>query len=656
MAKSNYPNGFVHGVTIRGIPILNTYSKNVYYVDSVNGSNGYDGTFNWPKASVSYLITSDIVSAGDRIICKPGHVETIASAAAFDIAGICVIFDGEGTSKSYINFTTVDACLSITAAGITLINPKFVTGIDAVAKGVNVAAADFAMYNVEYHDAPAMASTIQVLTTSAADRMEINGYRYFVSTTGTQKTDGIKTVAGTGIVIKNVQIVGDFSTAPINLSTAAINISLEGLDLNNVSAVPHAAMNIHANTTGFADDVKCRIASGTTYVSSTAKIQWGTMCQGYNTDGSGGTAIGAAADITAAVDSVGVQASVVDSEVQSVGIRVSVGISTAASVGIQTSTVQSTAASVGIQVSTVQSKADSVGVQTSLGISVTVSTSERVGSVGTQASAVDSRVVSVGTSASTVISQASSIATGAVSIGTQVSTTSSQVTSAATSVGTGVSTVSSQVTSAATSVGIGVSTVSSQTTSAATSVGIGVSTTSSQTTSAATSVGIGVSTAVSTAESVGVMATTLLIRSIRQNSVNLVAANLTGTTTRFTVSGGPILVRHLGMLVTTAIPAGANTLLFSFTPTDGAATNLSGATDTASAGIRQLFIVDGVKATATVKTTDVGIGIASAHEVGMPLILCTGIIQTIFSAGPPATGAVTIFMEWEPLTSASAVA
>jgi len=656
MAKTNHPYGFEHGITIRGVPILNTYNGEVYYVDSVNGSNAYDGTIRYPKASIDYLFTSDIVTFGDRIICKPGHVETVAAASTYDIAGVCIIFSGEGTSKGYYNLTATGAFVSITAAGITIINAKFVTAIDAVAKGLSVAAADFSLINTEYHDAAGLASTIQVLTTSAANRMVIDGYRYFVSTTGTQKTDGIKTVAGTGIVLRNINIVGDFSTAPIDLSTAAINITLDTLDLQNTNTGPQPAMEIHANTTGFADNVKCRIDSGTDYVSSTAKIQWGPLCQGYNTDGSGGAAIGSATDITAAVDSVGVQTSIVDSRVQSVGIRVSVAVSTIASTGIQVSTVDSRA-------SVSQSKIDSVGVQTSLGISVTVSTSTRVGSVGTQLSSAQSSVESVGTSASTLISQASSV-------GIQVSTTSSQTTSAATSVGIGVSTTtsqtssvgiqvsvnSSQVTSAATSVGIGVSTVSSQTTSAATSVGIGVSTVSSQTTSAATSVGIGVSTAISTAQSVGVMATTLLTRSIRQSSVDLVAANLTGTTTRFTVSGGPILVRHLGFLTTTAIPAGANTCLFSFTPTGGGATNLCGATDTASAGAQQLFIVGGVKATGLVKTTDVGIGIASAAEVGMPLTLGTGIIQTIFSAGPPATGAVTAFMEWEPLTATSAVA
>ena len=136
-------------------------------------------------------------------------------------------------------------------------------------------------------------------------------------------------------------------------------------------------------------------------------------------------------------------------------------------------------------------------------------------------------------------------------------------------------------------------------------------------------------------------------------TVNLAAADLTGTTTRFTVTG-PIKVNELGFLVTTAIPAGANTCKFSFTPTGGSATDLSGTTDTASAGAQQLFLVNGTKATALVKTTDVGIRAAGQNPT-MGIILGSGVIQTIFSAGPPATGAVTCFIQWEPLTSTAKV-
>ena len=140
------------------------------------------------------------------------------------------------------------------------------------------------------------------------------------------------------------------------------------------------------------------------------------------------------------------------------------------------------------------------------------------------------------------------------------------------------------------------------------------------------------------------------------NTKSLAAADLTSTTTRFTVSGGPVKIRALGLHITTALPAGANTLKFSFTPTGGTATDLSGTTDTASAGAQQLFMLDGTKATGPIKTTDVGIQAAGQPLTNMPIVLGTGIITTIFSGGPPATGAATLFVQWEPLTPDSKLA
>jgi len=129
-------------------------------------------------------------------------------------------------------------------------------------------------------------------------------------------------------------------------------------------------------------------------------------------------------------------------------------------------------------------------------------------------------------------------------------------------------------------------------------------------------------------------------------SLGQAAAVLTGTATKFTVTG-IVAIKHLGMLITTALPAGANTLKFSFTPTGGSATDLSAATDTASAALNQLFVCDGVAATALVKTTAAGIGVAANEH--MPIILGPGVIQTIYSAGPPATGGATLYVEYEPL-------
>lgn len=131
-------------------------------------------------------------------------------------------------------------------------------------------------------------------------------------------------------------------------------------------------------------------------------------------------------------------------------------------------------------------------------------------------------------------------------------------------------------------------------------------------------------------------------------SLAQVAANLTGTATKFTITG-TVVIKHLGLLVTTAIAEGANTLKFSHKAAgESTGTDLCAATDTASAAKHQLFLVDGVAATNLVKTTAIGVGVAANEH--MPIILGPGVIQTIFSAAAPATGAGTLFVQYEPLT------
>ena len=134
----------------------------------------------------------------------------------------------------------------------------------------------------------------------------------------------------------------------------------------------------------------------------------------------------------------------------------------------------------------------------------------------------------------------------------------------------------------------------------------------------------------------------------------LAAAALTGTATQFTITGVVKIVK-LGLYISTALPAGANTLKLQHTPTGGAATDLCGATDTASAAVNSIFVVDGVAATGLVKAATAGKVLAS-EDSHMPIILAPGIITTVFSAGPPATGAAILFVEYEPLTSGASIA
>ncbi len=139
----------------------------------------------------------------------------------------------------------------------------------------------------------------------------------------------------------------------------------------------------------------------------------------------------------------------------------------------------------------------------------------------------------------------------------------------------------------------------------------------------------------------------------RAVSKDIAKAAMTGTAARLTVTG-LVAIKHLGFLVTAAVAAGENTLKLTHTVPSGSAVNLCAATDTASAALHQLFLLDGVAATGLVKTTAVGIGLAANEH--LPIILSAGVISSVFSGSAPATGGLTMFVEYEPLTENAGIA
>jgi len=297
MYPSNYDTGFPQGLTIRNIPIeiAQNGNSNVFWVNSVVGSNGNQGNFLHPYASLAYAITQCTANQGDRIFVAAGHSENVVAAAGIllNIAGVTIEFLGEGSNRGVINFTTlVSASLSITAANVTLINPRFVAGIDALTGPISITAANCAIINGSWYDAPAMATSDCIVATTAATGLTIDGWKYYASTTGTQKNSNIKLTAVADAVLQNIDIAGDFLVANINnATTECTGLRLQNVYLNSLNATPKPAIVLQANTTGMAKNVDLRIASGTTFVSSVAKMNWDLECLGYHADGQTGTPI-----------------------------------------------------------------------------------------------------------------------------------------------------------------------------------------------------------------------------------------------------------------------------------------------------------------------------------------------------------------------------
>lgn len=227
---SNYPGGFANGVNIRGLPILNSYPGNIFWVDSGNGSNGNKGTFDRPFATIDYAVGRCTANNGDLIIVKPGHVETVIAAAglALDVAGISIIGLGNGSDRPTINFTTVvGADMDVDAANITVQNLLFTGGIDALTGPIDINAADFAMLGCETRDVTGQATDF-IVTDANADRLFIEDWIHRGAAAAGADT-AITIVGGDNITIIPSFIDGNFAVAAIeNVTTAAVNLQIFG--------------------------------------------------------------------------------------------------------------------------------------------------------------------------------------------------------------------------------------------------------------------------------------------------------------------------------------------------------------------------------------------------------------------------------------------
>jgi len=222
LTTTNYPAGFANGITVRGMPLLSAYPGKVFWVDSVNGSNGHKGTFDRPFASIDYAVGMCVAGRGDIIMAKAGHVETVTAAGglSLDVAGIAVVGMGTGGARPRINFTTATtADMNVDAANIAIINLLFTGGIDALAGPIDVNAADFSMINCEWRDVTGEA-TRTVLADANATRLLIDGC-WFNHSASAGPTSAIDLIGVAFPTIRNCRINGNYSASAIEFRTTA---------------------------------------------------------------------------------------------------------------------------------------------------------------------------------------------------------------------------------------------------------------------------------------------------------------------------------------------------------------------------------------------------------------------------------------------------
>jgi hypothetical protein len=187
MSLTNFPGG----ISVFGVPILGgggqiplTTGK-YFFVHSGTGNNGYDGRDpSRPLATIDYAVGLCDANKGDVIIVMPGHAETLSAAGAItaDVAGISIIGLGNGTNRPTLSFGHTAATFAISAANVLVRNIRVTATVDEVVKLFHVTGAYCRIEKVDYFETAAAQAIQFLLTTNAADFLEVRGcYHYQVN-------------------------------------------------------------------------------------------------------------------------------------------------------------------------------------------------------------------------------------------------------------------------------------------------------------------------------------------------------------------------------------------------------------------------------------------------------------------------------------------
>lgn len=303
MGITTYNQGFKSGFHyVKGLPLVDKVGK-VFWVGAgaapaggIGPSDGNPGTPLKPFATIKHALTRCTAFQADTIYVYPGHVENVTEADGldFDVATVTVVFLGAKTNRARIKFSGSSAAsMTISAPNVTLISPRFLGGIDALDSPIKVEGSGTTIIGGEYFD-EGLFNTINAISfLPTAIESSIFGWRYYENNiSGTQKESHIVLDDTRYVELVDIDIAGNFATANIlNTGGALGDIRLTNIKLKNTNAVPAPGMVLVATTNGWAKNVDIRIASGTTFVSSVAAINWDTRCLGYKANGETGTPI-----------------------------------------------------------------------------------------------------------------------------------------------------------------------------------------------------------------------------------------------------------------------------------------------------------------------------------------------------------------------------
>ncbi len=242
MPISNYPGGFPAGLTVRGVPIMQSHPGKVFWVNNssvladggIGGSDGNNGTYTKPWRTIDYAIGRCRAGRGDIIMVMPGHSETVSAAGGItlDVDGVAIVGLGTGTARPLLTFDTANtARISWTADNCSLKNIRLVGNFLSIATAIlNSGGAGWTVEGCDFSDTSAIKGFLACVTTTVSTNSDDG---WFV---GNRRSADATTTTGTALKVANTT----------NMLTIKDNVFWHSVAEENIAIIlDHAALVVN---------------------------------------------------------------------------------------------------------------------------------------------------------------------------------------------------------------------------------------------------------------------------------------------------------------------------------------------------------------------------------------------------------------------------
>ncbi len=235
-----------------------------WYVNSNATAGGTGDT--WGGAFTTLQAAIDRALVDDRIYLAPTHAENVATAGAITVnkAGLTIIGMGNGRRRPVFTWTGTAGSIIVSAADVVISNINCTSGIDEVVSLWLISGARVTLDAVDYFETAALTPIQFLLTTTAADDLELRNLRHYQGTTsGAANADWIEIIGADRFRLLDSSFFitlpnGATSSILLGSGTASLNIEVSRCVFTQLGGTTQDnVISLVASTTGQLTDVYC---------------------------------------------------------------------------------------------------------------------------------------------------------------------------------------------------------------------------------------------------------------------------------------------------------------------------------------------------------------------------------------------------------------